>query len=176
MKLSIINEEFDYSDLANDKWGELLKEMMDISNISFDLENDYDVSDDRLITVHIKDEDSENPLKDQVRCQMFEAGGDWQEPTCYFRCKVTEGYFYCSCTNKLRSQHTNSMFCLIPPKDDGNHHLIGVDGGKFVPSDADCTKDRDEKVVYNKKDCWAWLKDMLEKMCNEADEKNANTY
>jgi len=169
MKLDMINEDFDYDNLAKDKWQELLKELMDIDGFSFDLENDYDVSKDRLITVH-EDEDSE--LKDQARCQMFEAGGDWQEPTCYFRCQAVNGRFYCSCTDRLISPHDGGgMFCLIPPKDGGNYHLVETEDGRFVPADADGTKDRDERMTYNEKDCWEWLKDMLDNMRKDAMEE-----
>lgn len=168
MKLNVINEEFDYSYMAKEKWQELLKEMMDVSDVSFDLENDYNIGDDKLITVHVEDENSDHPIKDQVRCQLFEAGGDWQEPTCYFRCQVASGRFYCSCTDKLLSQYDNSMFCLIPPKNEGNYHLKEEDG-KYFPSDADCTKDNDEKITYSEKDCWEWLKNMLDKMRKDAD-------
>lgn len=66
------------------------------------------------------------------------------------------------------TEHSDSMFCLIPPKDKGNHHLVEINNGKFVPSDADCTKDNDEKVICNEKDCWNWLDDKLNDMYRDA--------
>jgi len=163
MKLQYLHEEFDYTELAKRKWSELLSDTMDKTKIHFDTENNGEMTKtERVITIDREKNEDMDPVK--FRCQMWSAGGDWQQMSYYFRCQITNGFAYYPEMDEELSQYGNSMFCMIPPKDGGNEHLIAKDGKFFPPDDP---YPNDPETEPNESKCWEWLKGRLDEMVRD---------
>ena len=150
MKLNILNEDdyFNYDSVANDMWGTKLAEAKKNSGIEFSTENDDDIEDKDII---IK-QDYWDSVKCKFKCQLRQAGGDWQIPIYYFRVQLVDGYAY-----KL-SQYSNPYQCIIPDKAGGNHNLVPTKTGKMSAPDNDSPTEHTEP---NPKHCWNYLKQCL---------------
>ncbi len=138
-------DDFDYSELAKVKWRELVGDAQDKYRISFDLENDDGV----------KFRDIEIPqtfwdfTKCKFRCELRQAGGDWQSPIFYFRCQLKDGYAFDV------GKYGNSMFVFIPGKE-GNIHLAKTSKGEWTaPNHEEDEREPDEKK------CWHLLEKYL---------------
>ncbi len=164
MRLIHLTEDFNYDILADEKWRELLKEAMDDAGINFDTENDdAKHKNERIIKVGTDLAGSTSPRKyAKFRCQIRAAGGDWQQMSYYFRCQIIDGWAHDFRFDREMSTYTNNMFCMIPPKDGGNVHLLEKDGRMFPPDQHD-----KEEMVPNAAACWEWLTKQLTKMVHE---------
>lgn len=156
MKLSYITEAkdknfFDYSDLSDDMWHKKVKEEQERSSINFNLENDYDVSQREII---IPQETWEH-TKCKFKCELYSAGGDWEQSIYYFRCQLRDGY--------ADGLNKNSCFIYIPPHDGGNTNLVKSDNGYTAATD----DLKNNKPSESK--AWASLKEHLAKLVHTAE-------
>jgi len=97
----------------------------------------------------------------KFRCELRQAGGDWENPSQYFRCQLIDGYA------KDISQYSDPYFCVIPDGDNGNTNLIKSDSGGWV---ATGNSDTDGEDLKDKK-CWKFLKEYLTDLVNQAIEE-----
>jgi len=158
---------FIYQELAKNMWNDIMSKAQRYYNIHFDLENnDYSKDRARVIRItrpssdKIKRGDREPEDVFSVRCQLWNAGGDWELPVMYFRCQLQENSFYGlgSMKNYLGDMSRNSHWIVIPPFEAGNYNLVpGNIDGSFR------AMHNDEKgKEYNSQDpdknmSWNWL-------------------
>jgi hypothetical protein len=177
------NDFFTYDKLEKDLWFEKIKEARDKFKIYFDLENDYPVKSQRVITIP-QTEWEHTDCK--FKCEMYSAGGDWEIPVRYFRIQITDGY--CFNDNPIkpgnnyihRSSYSNSHFIFIPGKKEGNYHLVPFDkhGERkwTAPDNNQYYKDIDPKA--NERDCWdsveKYLKEMVDKEIEQLRKEREN--
>lgn len=164
MKLTLLTEDkkdknfFDYSKVEIELvWGDKIKEAQDRFKTDFSTENDYIIS-QRTITI---DQNQWDFSKCKFKCEMREAGGDWETPLRYFRCQLIDGYA------EGVSQYSDPFFCVIPDKEGGNLHLIqstndSGEKGYVLPA----SDDYDKVPEPNDRKCWQYLKDYLTLMVN----------
>ncbi|MBD3260557.1 MAG: hypothetical protein GF334_02595 [Candidatus Altiarchaeales archaeon] len=153
---------FNYSELAKKMWSDIIKKGHEAFNISFDHENDESTKERRILTLEIPDEYNKDTGKKkyQFRCDLHMAGGDWQEPSCYFRCQLVDGSLYgvTRYPGSIRSYGDN-FFIVIPGPQDGNTRLDeGKDGG-FVAIDSTSSKEKAPKLDTER--AWEYLGEYL---------------
>ena len=141
-----VKEEFCYNQTSRDMWRELVHDTQKQFDISFDLENDSDVVGRDIVTNDHK-----------FYCELWKAGGDWQNPICYFRCEIKNGYI----EDPLLSPHSHPHFVYIPGIDEGNPHLTRTKKGKWSAPDTDSYEDGEEP---DEKLCWQSLEKYLENL------------
>jgi hypothetical protein len=161
MRLQLLTEstatskkEFDYSTIADEMWRKKCKEAHDKFDIHFDHENDDDMAEARDIGI---DQNFWDMSDCKFRCELRQAGGDWENPSQYFRCQLLDGYA------KDLSHYSDPYFCVIPDGDNGNTNLIKSDSGGWVAtgnSDVDGEDLKDQK-------CWKFLKEHLAGLVDE---------
>lgn len=180
-KRSIKEDEpaFTYDELAKDMWFDIIGKAKKYYNISFDLENNDPAKDEKakIITISRPSEDKiqsgKTPMKDEfkVRCQLWFAGGDWEQPCMYFKCQLIKNTFYGLGSIKTYlgdlGEYRSSHWVIIPPKDAGNTHLIErKNGGWTAITDEDLTGgEKTPELEPNK--AWKWLKEHFMKMVND---------
>jgi hypothetical protein len=145
---------FDYNRIANDMWNKMLHESMKTFKIHFDTENDDGVDKSRDIIIPQKEWEHSNC---RFRCQMCQAGGDWEWPVYYFRCQLMDGHAFNLGTYK------NQFFIFIPGKKQGNYHLVSKDGGEWNAPDQSVYKKGIDPEA-SKTDCWKSLQEYLKKL------------
>ena len=157
------NDTFTYDKIAQDMWIKEWKRAKEHFNIRFDWENN-ESSKERKVIVIKNNEDSY-----KFNCELFIAGGDWENSSYYFRCQLVDGSIYAVEAYEGEeapmlpfpgaiSQYNGSHFILIPPKEAGNTRLIaGKDG--WIAS-----QDNDDVPELNSKAAWTWLKKYLENL------------
>lgn len=150
---------FDYSDVAEDMWRTLVSAEQDETKINFDLENNYDIA-KREITI---DQDRWDFTKCKFKCELYEAGGDWETPVLYFRCERSDGY--ARRRDKDLYNH-NKHFVFIPGPDEGNPHLVKSKNGYTAP-DSD-VKVRPGEKEQRQRTAWNALKKLLQTMVDDA--------
>lgn len=152
---------FSYDKIENDLWLDLINNAKKEFNVYFDLENNYSLKKQRLIKFYMSD-------KRQVKfkCELYEAGGDWEIPVLYFKCQIIEGHCF-----EDKSFYTNSHFIYIPGKTTGNYQLVKNNDKWCTPNADDYKKDIDPKS--NEKDCWESLKKYLKDLIYLQIEKNS---
>lgn len=153
--------QFNYTNIAKDMWGQLLKEAMKSFKIYFDTENDDSVDNSRDIVIPQKQWDF---TKCRFRCQLCQAGGDWQIPIYYFKGQLLEGYAF------NLGKYKNSFFIFIPGKKDGNYSLTSKDGGEWYAADNNSYKEGIDPE-NSKIDCWKSLNIYLKKLVDLEIEK-----
>jgi len=152
---------FDYSRITNDMWQDGLHDAMKTSKIHFDTENNDTVDNPRDIIIPQKQWDT---TKCKFRCQLSQAGGDWQIPVYYFRCQLIEGYAF------NLGKYRNSFFIFIPGKKEGNYSLVSKDGGEWYAADNSVYKEGIDPE-NSKTDCWKALQVYLKKLVDLEIEK-----
>jgi hypothetical protein len=152
-------EEFSYGDEVKTLWDNLIIMEQDRSRIYFDLENNdgYDVKTNEL---SYKTDDNEF----RVKAQLCWAGGDWQNPICYFRCQF-EGRM--SFEEKWGNWNKKCMAIIIPIK--SNLNLIKGKNG-LVATNSDEANSKRKEIVD--KDLW----DEMVELANERFKKFYNEY
>jgi len=157
MKLSLLSEDkgpadFNYDNISKEMWREKISEAQKESNITFDTENDEPIS-NRSITIPQKFWEHATC---RFKCELRSAGGDWQHQIYYFRCQLSDGHA------EGLSKYSNSQFCVIPGKKDGNPHLATTKSGFTAPNNSDVsTTDVAEKSEPNS---WKFLKRHLKQL------------
>lgn len=141
-----VTEEFCYNIPSKTMWRDLIRDAMKEYKISFDLEND-----DNVASRDIKINDR------KFYCELWKAGGDWQNPICYFRCEIKDGHI----EKPYMSQHMHPHFIFIPGKNEGNSHLVKAKRGWSAPDNngQDNQSEPDEKL------CWKSLTKHLSDLC-----------
>lgn len=151
------NKEFDYSNIAKNKWHEILSKTQKESGIYFDTEND-----DSICVRDIKIDQKEWDFTDcKFRCELRIAGGDWQCSVAYFRCQLVKGYA------NVPDKYESKMFCFIPNKSEGNPHLQQTKNGQLSAPDNENYFKKSEHPKPNEKLCWSSLKTYLKKLVNQ---------
>jgi len=118
---------FDFSILKKEKWTELVHNAEKTFKIHFDLENNDSLKKQKIIVIP---QTYWKNTECKFKCELFQAGGDWQVPILYFQCQIVSGYAF-----DMGSYH-NSMFIFIPGKEEGNFHLIpSSKGGEWIVPD-----------------------------------------
>lgn len=153
---------FDYGNIAKDMWYKLLPDAMKFFKIHFDLENNDGVDNPRDIIIPQTQWDF---TKCRFRCQLCQAGGDWQIPVYYFKCQLLDGYAF------NLGKYKNSFFIYIPGKKDGNYSLVSKDGGEWNAAD-DSVYKKGIDPENSKTDCWKSLTLYLKKLVDLEIAKN----
>jgi len=192
--IKIINEEisaitrdkkkeiFDYNSAQEEVWFDLKHEAQKFQRISFDFENDDSVGKKTFFVK--KNLRKDQPIKYEIQADMHIAGGDWETGAIYFRIEFTHDY------GVFRAEHENKpefvfdtkdfsgrKFCIIPPVEAGNKLIKRekenekYDWGAYQNNEL--TKE-EEKEAYitdtDKKDCWKWLQELIEKLVDDRHE------
>lgn len=144
---------FDYKDLSNDMWRDKVKEAQDKYGVHFDLENDYDVAQREI---EVDQDEWEHFSKVKFRCELFSAGGDWENPVLYFRCQLFKGY--------ARDLSQGDHFIYIPSQGEGNTSLVKGKDGWHASDNSDTTKDESKPNQYK---AWQGLKKYLQKLVKD---------
>jgi len=152
---------FDYNRITNDMWRDAVHDAMKAFKIHFDTENNDTVDPARDIVIPQKQWDT----KCKFRCQLSQAGGDWQVGVYYFRCQLLEGYAF------NIGKYRNSFFIFIPGKKEGNYSLVSKDGGEWSAADNSVYKEGIDPE-NSKLDCWKSLNEYLKKLVFQEIEKN----
>lgn len=192
--IKIINEEisaiskdkkkeiFDYKSVQEDSWLDPKKAAQKFQRITFDFEND-DIDSKKTFYAKVNLR-KDQPVKNEFNVALCCAGGDWEYPVLYFRIEFTHQYGLLN--NKYQKnpefvwdedKKYGRKFCIIPPVEAGNKLLKGeTDSGKydwFAYQDSEMSKE-DRKVAeitdIDKKSCWKWLQELLEKLVNDRHE------
>jgi hypothetical protein len=154
--------QFDYRRITDDMWGDGLRDAMKAFKIHFDLENNDSVDSPKDIIIPQKQWDF---TKCRFRCQLCQAGGDWEIPVYYFRCQLLEGYAF------NLGKYRNSFFIFIPGKKEGNYSLVSKDGGEWHATD-DSVYKKGIDPENSKIDCWKNLNIYLKKLVDLEIAKN----
>lgn len=159
---------FNYNEIADAMWSGLINKAHDHFNIYFDHENDEAAGSGKVFTVEVsRPPENIYPLKYEFKCRMHKAGGDWQEPSCYFRCQITSGSFY-DIFGRYPGNigtHKNSCFVVIPGISDGNSRLVAKDNGAgLVAMDHNYQQDPPE---LDERKAWKFLEDYLHTMVED---------
>ena len=182
-------EIFNYNTIINDVWRDKVFEAQKFQRINFDLENND--SSGQKKTFYVKENlRKDQPIKYEFNAELMKAGGDWEYPVMYFRLEFTHDYFYGNKRfrdnpefiwdlDKKPKSKLNDDFVIIPPAEVGNKIIkknddyTGKDYDWFAYQDNDMTKE-DKKLAEitdaDEKNCWVWLKDLLEKLVEDRHE------
>lgn len=178
-------EIFDYRSIINDAWYEKVNEAKKFQKILFDLENDDSTGEKKTFYI-IKNLRKDQPVKYEFNAELMEAGGDWEMPVMYFRLEFTHDYFFCNKDYKDKPEFIWDLdkkykglydnYVIIPPAEAGNKLLPkseDYDGNEyewFAYQNNDLSKE-DKKLAQitdaDKKNCWIWLQNLLEKLVND---------
>lgn len=160
---------FDYGSLAKKVWTDLIQNAKKQFNVWFDLENNDPSSKGGKYRDIVIPQTRWDFTKCKFRCQMWSAGGDWENPLFYFKCQLIDGYA------KGVGKYNNSMFIFIPNKNQGNYHLIDINDGKNkggwrAPHDGEDKIDKER----NERTCWKSLNSYLTQLVYDEinDQKN----
>ena len=145
---------FSYSEMTKDMWRDKVKEAQERFSIGFDLENNDSNKEKRNISFGEKGNFG-NYFN--FNCELFSAGGDWENPVYYFRCQLLDGHIKID-GNEL-STYSNPHFVMIPPKEAGNTTL--TEGGKDFKWHAIDNQQPDPEERDSKK-AWTWLEKELQ--------------
>jgi len=160
-----INLPFTYeSNVAKTMWRNKIYQAQKDFNIIFDLENNDLCRENSQKDIVIPQKQWEY-TKCRFRCQMWQAGGDWEIPLYYFKCQLLDGYAF------NISKYNDPFFIFIPGKTEGNYQLIKNskgDGWK-VPNNHNYKKGIDPEA--SKTDCWKSLEKYLTNLVNMEIEK-----
>lgn len=149
---------FTYDTLEKEMWNDLISKAKNEFKVQFDTENNYSVRSQRLISIPV------NSIEYKFKCELFQAGGDWQVPIYYFRCQLIKGFL-----NNI-SPYSNSHFIFIPGKEKGNFHLLkGTNDFWVAPDNNDYKENIDPKPDERK--CWENLHEYLRELVNSQTEK-----
>ena len=139
-----LKEEFCPNAPMDQMWRERKQDAQKEFDISFDTEND-----DKVAERDIKVGDN------KFYCELWKAGGDWQESVCYFRCELKDGYI------EAHSKYSDPHFVFIPGPDEGNPHLVRTDNGKWSAPDHD---DVDDDAGSDEELCWKSVEKYLKNL------------
>lgn len=144
---------FSYTQMASEKWNDLVRDAMKELKVRFDLENNNTANQQREIVIPQKEWEF---TKCKFRCELYSAGGDWEVPAYYFRCQLIDGYAFG--TEKYRN---SGLFVFIPGKTEGNFHLVRSKNGEdwVAPDNNDWKKGIDPE--RNDRKCWEALEEYL---------------
>jgi hypothetical protein len=162
----IINLPFTYeSNVAKTMWRDKIQQAKKDFKIFFDLENNDLCRKNSQKDIIIPQKQWEH-TKCRFRCQMWQAGGDWEIPLYYFKCQLLKGYAFDI------NEYDDPFFIFIPGKTDGNYHLIknSKDDGWKVPNNHDYKDGIDPEPSKN--DCWKSLEKYLTNLVNMEIEKS----
>lgn len=192
--IEIINEEisainrdkkqeiFDYNAAHEEVWNDLKRNAQEFQRISFDFENDDSVGKKTFFIK--KNLRKDQPIKYEIQADMHIAGGDWECGVIYFRIEFTHDYgvFDVKWEDKPEfvfdeKDYSGHKFCIIPPIEAGNkYQKFDGDSNKYdwhAYQNSELTKE-EEKNAYvtdvDKKNCWKWLEELLEKVVNDRHE------
>ncbi len=181
-------EIFNYHSIVEDAWRDKIYKAQKFQRINFDLENDDSTGEKKTFYVK-KNLRKDQPIKYEFNAELCEAGGDWEMPVLYFRLEFTHDYFY---TDKKYTDNPEFIwdlendysglyhnYVIIPPKEAGNKiqkkHGDGSTGSSnnydwFAYQNDDMSKEEEKKIRItdaDKKNCWKWLENLLEKLVND---------
>jgi hypothetical protein len=197
---NIINEEisaitqdkkkeiFDYHNITESAWRDIVDEAQDFQGISFDFENNDTTGQKKIFYIH-KDLRKNQPIKYQINAELFEAGGDWENPVMYFRLQFVRDYgivhsvdenkdnepeYVWDIKRKIKNSGLRNCYCIIPPVEAGNKLKEADKSNKkykwFAYQSSEMTKEEDKLARItpeDKKNCWKWLQELLAKVVDE---------
>lgn len=149
---------FNYKDLSEEMWHKKIKEAQDKYKVHFDLENDYDIAQRE---VDIPQDEWEHFKHVKFRCELYSAGGDWEDPVLYFRCQLRDGY--------ARDLHKDDCFIYIPCQAEGNTNLVQGKNDEWHASTDDDHRESKTKADTkpNEYKAWQGLKKYLSKLVKD---------
>lgn len=157
MRLRMICEKkdefFTYVDLSKDMWRKKILDKQKEVNISFDLENNEDVSRRDIVI----DQSFWDNTKCKFKCELRLAGGDWQCPVAFFCIQLVDGYAF------GMSEYSNPYGVFIPDNKQGNPHLVKTEKGWTAPDADDGEADETKAWIALK----SYLKELVEKEIDE---------
>lgn len=196
--IQIINEEisairkdknkeiFDYRSITEDAWNIIIREAMEFQKTHFDLENNDSTGEKKTFYVK-KNLRKDQPIKYEINAELFEAGGDWENPVLYFRLEFTHDYgvlwgdeekkknkpkFVWDTERENKYQTLYHCFCIIPPNEAGNKLRQGEKNKDnwYAWDSNEIPKEKEKELRItdaDKRKAWQWLQDLLEKLVNE---------
>ncbi len=199
--IHIINEEisaiskdkkeeiFNYHDIAENAWNEILHEAMDFQKIHFDLENDESTNQKKRFFVK-KNLRKDQPIKYEINAELFEAGGDWENPVLYFRLEFTHDYGIMRSSDEMKNKKPEYVwdterknkyqglyhcYCIIPPNEAGNKlQKVSdreIEWRAWDSNEIPKEKEKELRISdEDKRKVWNWLTKLLEKLINERHE------
>lgn len=199
--IRIINEEisaikkdkdkeiFDYHSITQDAWREKVHQAKDFQKIGFDLENDDSTGEKKTFYVK-KNLRRDQPIKYEINAELFEAGGDWENPVLYFRLEFSHDYGIVRSDDekkKLKPEYVWDLekkeagglyksYVIIPPNEAGNKLQKGSKGDKlewYAYDNNEIPKEKEKELRItdtDKRKAWDWLAKLLEKVINERHE------
>lgn len=163
---------FDHYRLIREDWRDKTREAMERQGIFFDLENDDIVGKERVLTLgEFKDYNDEmQPCRFVI--QGCQAGGDWQNPTFYYRVQVHGKYSPLSGNLDFLGYGTDNCFVYIPVDGNSNLKKVTKDSGKtkLVPTE-DGNGEKYQKI--DDKACLEDLKSFLMKLTKMKPKKDS---
>lgn len=181
-------EIFNYSSVINDEWRKIIKKAQDFQHISFDLENNDPIKNEKKTFTVTKNLRKDQPVKYVINAQLCRAGGDWQYPAMYFKIELNTQYGIIS--NKYEASpeyvwdvkqkyddkgYSKLTHChvLIPPIEAGNP-LIKTEKGYSAYDEGYVRNNNLKKEVKIDDDkikkVWKWLEELLNKVIDERHE------
>lgn len=163
MKLRLLHENaskpgvFDYHPIAKEMWADRFQEAKKKFNISFNLENDDEIS-DRVIKI------DKDPRPCRFACELRFGGGDWEFSSAYFRCQLKDGSYHDADDNYLSKYNDSSFFIVIPGKDDGNGHFVKSDKGVWGSPGNNDVSDVERP---SERKAWKFLNDYLQDLVKQ---------
>lgn len=167
---------FSYENIADEMWNDVWTKAKDHFNTGFDLENNDPMKGQkRVITIQKKEDDFTHDHK--FNCELWVAGGDWEQSSLYFKCQMKDGSFYQNEDNNKELPYPgnigkfgDSHFILIPPKEAGNNHLrqFTNNEGKEVWGAYDNNEINDKEIEdLDERAAWKWIENYLYKLVED---------
>jgi hypothetical protein len=156
---------FSYKEIADEMWREAWDEAKKEFKTYFDWENN-ESSGQKKVLDFVDNSDPDISFHYKFNCDLWCAGGDWEEESYYFKCQMVDGTTYGDKADKNLpfpgpiGQYKKSHFILIPPKDGGNTKLLKGDKGIWVAPNNSDSGSKDLPDLDPKK-AWEWLEDYL---------------
>lgn len=147
---------FDYKSISDEMWQKKVRETQEKTYISFNLENDYDIAQREI---EIDQDEWDHFPKVKFRCELYSAGGDWEDSVLYFRCQLFKGY--------ARDMNQGDCFIYIPCKTEGNSNLVQDEHWEWRASTDEDHNSKKEDRRPNEHKAWQGLKKYLTKLVED---------
>jgi len=171
-------EIFDYHSLVDGAWIDVIKEAQDFQKINFDLENNDSTNEKKAFYIK-KNLRKDQPVKYEVKAEMYMAGGDWECPVMYFKVEITRAYSLISSDYYSEKKYVwdlerkgfinmHRKYVLIPPVEAGNQLKKTEKRYRAWQDSEDGVDYKDVQITdQGKKEAWIWLEKLLETAINK---------
>jgi hypothetical protein len=178
-------EIFDYRSITEDAWREILQKAMTFQKVHFDTENDDSTGEKKTFYIK-KNLRKDQPIKYEINAELFEAGGDWENPIIYFRIEFTHEYGIFRSDKEMKDNKPEYVwdlprnysglyrsFCIIPPNEAGNKlekrsDNEDIEWAAYDSNDIPKEKEKELRITTeDKRKAWNWLAKLLEKVIDK---------